>query len=206
MAATGENISRERILEAAERLFARKGYASVRLRDIGDELGLSHAALYYHFPGGKESLFIEVTERGILQHGSAMEAAVSESGSDIRDQLRSVAAWFLSKPPLDLIRMTESDMPVLKPDDARRLMILVHRQILLRLREALAAADSGGQIVCEDPGLVAGGLVGLIESIHSVPAFAVSRSRADMAGDLIDIVLRGLSYRGFMKNGSREEQ
>jgi AcrR family transcriptional regulator len=206
MVANLESFSRERVLETAERLFSRRGYSSVTLRDIAEELDMNHASLYYHFPGGKESLFLEVTERGIMRHGAALEAAIEDSCCDIRTQLRSVAAWFLSRPPLDLIRMTESDMPVLKPEDAQRLMVLVHRQILFRLQEALRIADGEGQISCLDPGLVAGGLVGLIESIHSVPPFALRRSREDMAGDLIDIVLRGLSYRGFAKNGSGEEQ
>lgn len=40
----------ERILETALSRFEAYGYASTSLRDIADELGLTKAALYYHFP------------------------------------------------------------------------------------------------------------------------------------------------------------
>ncbi len=41
--------TRERILDVALDLFVRKGYAETSLREIAAELGVSKAALYYHF-------------------------------------------------------------------------------------------------------------------------------------------------------------
>ena len=41
--------TRAAILEAAERLFARRGYAATRLEDVADAVGLKRAALFYHF-------------------------------------------------------------------------------------------------------------------------------------------------------------
>jgi len=42
--------TRERILEVALDLFIRKGYAATSMREIAAPLGISKAALYYHFP------------------------------------------------------------------------------------------------------------------------------------------------------------
>jgi AcrR family transcriptional regulator len=42
--------TRERILEVALDLFIRKGYAATSMREIAEPLGISKAALYYHFP------------------------------------------------------------------------------------------------------------------------------------------------------------
>ena len=39
----------EKILSAAERLFAQKGYAKTTLQDIIDTTGLSKGAVYHHF-------------------------------------------------------------------------------------------------------------------------------------------------------------
>ena len=192
-----ESFSRERAMEAAERLFSRRGFSSVTLRDIGAELGLSHASLYYHFPRGKEELFIEVTERTILRHGSALAAVIAETCCDVRTRLHGAAAWFLSQPPLDLIRMAESDMPVLKPEEARRLMELMHAQILRRLQAVLQEADEDGSLHCTNPALVAGAIVGMIESFHSMPEMAIRVTKIDMAKEMLDILLRGLEYRGF---------
>lgn len=44
---------REQILESALRHFETQGYSGTSLRDIADELGLTKAALYYHFPSKK---------------------------------------------------------------------------------------------------------------------------------------------------------
>jgi AcrR family transcriptional regulator len=41
--------TRERILEVALDLFIRKGYAATSMREIAEPLGISKAALYYHF-------------------------------------------------------------------------------------------------------------------------------------------------------------
>jgi AcrR family transcriptional regulator len=49
-----------RILAAAVDLFARHGYAGTSIRELADRLGMTKAALYYHFPS-KEALLDELT-------------------------------------------------------------------------------------------------------------------------------------------------
>src|SRR3984893_2480261 len=43
--------TRQQILETAERLFGDQGYDATSLQMIADEMGLTKAAVYYHFPG-----------------------------------------------------------------------------------------------------------------------------------------------------------
>ncbi|WP_051466089.1 TetR/AcrR family transcriptional regulator [Pseudofrankia saprophytica] len=47
--------TRGRILDAAVSLFGERGYAGTSVRDIAERLGLTKAALYYHFPS-KETI------------------------------------------------------------------------------------------------------------------------------------------------------
>ena len=42
--------TRERALAVALDLFSREGYDAVSMRQIAEELGVSKAALYHHFP------------------------------------------------------------------------------------------------------------------------------------------------------------
>jgi AcrR family transcriptional regulator len=51
--------TRERILEVALELFNERGYAKTSLREIADRLGVSKAALYYHFER-KEEILLEL--------------------------------------------------------------------------------------------------------------------------------------------------
>jgi AcrR family transcriptional regulator len=48
----------ERILEAAQKFFAEKGFDATSVRDITAEAGCNVAAVNYHF-GGKENLYLE---------------------------------------------------------------------------------------------------------------------------------------------------
>src|SRR5207244_5820441 len=41
--------TRQQILETAQRLFAERGYDATSLQMIADEMGLTKAAVYYHF-------------------------------------------------------------------------------------------------------------------------------------------------------------
>lgn len=56
--------TRDRILNAAEALFAERGLAGTAVRDIAAEAGLTAASLYNHFES-KEALYEAVLERGV---------------------------------------------------------------------------------------------------------------------------------------------
>jgi AcrR family transcriptional regulator len=58
------HITRDRILDTAEALFAERGLAATSVRDIASAVGLTAASLYNHFEG-KEALYAAVLERGM---------------------------------------------------------------------------------------------------------------------------------------------
>ncbi len=69
------------ILEAALKVFVKKGYSDARMDDIVQEIGLSKGALYHHFQG-KRDLFIALIEHWMdqftaIQRGSKMRAKPS---------------------------------------------------------------------------------------------------------------------------------
>lgn len=53
--------TQQRILDAAFRCLAAKGYASLSVRDIAKDAGVNHALISYHF-GGKDRLVIAVLD------------------------------------------------------------------------------------------------------------------------------------------------
>ncbi|HYC53800.1 MAG TPA: TetR/AcrR family transcriptional regulator [Candidatus Binatia bacterium] len=74
--------TRERILDAAELLFAERGLAGTAVRDIAAGVGLNPASLYNHFLS-KELLYEAVLERGLQP---VMELLVElASGEQTRD-------------------------------------------------------------------------------------------------------------------------
>jgi len=192
---TANTDARERVLDAAEKLFAKKGYTAVTLRDIAAEVGIRHTSLYHHVPGGKEELFVEVTERHLKRHREGLLYAIDHAGQDLRVQLHAVADWLLSQPPLDLVRMVHSDMPAIDPLQAQRLSTMALECMIIPILAALESARQRGEIEHHDLGLIAGGLFGMIESLYSVPENALEQSRQIMAYELIDVLLNGLYKR-----------
>jgi AcrR family transcriptional regulator len=184
--------ARERLLEAAERLFAEKGYAAVKLKDVAAALGIAHASLYHHVPGGKEQLFVEVMERHFLRHQHGIEAALAPHAGDLRAQLHAIAGWLLTQPPFDLQRMVQSDLPVINRVEAARLSQLALDSMIEPILVVLKQAEARGELAQVNLDLVAGGMFGMIQSMQMIPQDSAVPSRQDMARELIDIFLSGL--------------
>lgn len=55
----GARSTRERILDVALELFTKQGYDKTSLRDIAERLGITKAALYYHF-ARKQDILLEL--------------------------------------------------------------------------------------------------------------------------------------------------
>jgi AcrR family transcriptional regulator len=84
---------RRLILEAAVRVFARRGYHTSRVGDIAEEAGVAHGLLYHYFASKEELL--ETVFRETWRELLEAFARVAESDEPAREQLRQVAAILL---------------------------------------------------------------------------------------------------------------
>jgi AcrR family transcriptional regulator len=190
-----KSVAYERVMDTAERLFARKGYNAVTLRDIASEIGIHHTTVYHHVPGGKEQLFIDVVERNLEHHRKGLTQAIAGAPPELRSQLRAVADWLVSQPPMDLVRLVYSDLPSIDQAQAERLSRVAFETMLLPIEGILHNAREQGVIEYEDLILAAGTFIGMIESLYAVPQRADMKSRQTMAYEMIDILLNGLRSR-----------
>lgn len=71
----------QRILDAAERLFAERGYENVSVRDIADEAGVTHPLIYYHW-GSKRELLAAVVAGTQERMRATFAGERSGSGGD----------------------------------------------------------------------------------------------------------------------------
>ena len=187
--------ARERVLDAAEKLFSERGYNAVTLRDIAAEVGIRHTSLYYHVPGGKEALYIEVTERNLRHHHEGLTESIARAKPHVREQLYAVADWLLSQPPMDLIRMSHSDMPSIDKLQARRLMDQTFELMLRPIEQVLEQAQQRGEVEHHDLGVIAGGILGMVEGFQAIPDYALDKDRQLLAYELIDAMLNGIRKR-----------
>ena len=93
---TSETSLREKILLTAKSLFIQQGYHGLAMRQISEAVGVSKAALYYHFKD-KEELFLAILDIYLNEIESAIDAIQSKRLSS-SEQLRMFVEYILSQP------------------------------------------------------------------------------------------------------------
>lgn len=85
--------TRQRLLTAAERVFARHGFSGASIPRIAEDAGMSTGAIYANF-SGKEELFLAVMGR-IADEGAQQRATAVAAGAEDRDLLvaRMAGDW-----------------------------------------------------------------------------------------------------------------
>ena len=84
--------TRQRVLEAAERVFAARGLHAATVEEIAEEAGFSIGAIYSNF-GGKEDLFLALFRQHTEQRIADVEA-VDEAGSSTSARAKRASARF----------------------------------------------------------------------------------------------------------------
>jgi AcrR family transcriptional regulator len=75
-----EEHVRTRLLNAAVRVFDRKGYAAASVREVAEMAGVTKPALYYHF-GSKEGLLLAILEQAKREVDAAIARGVARTGT-----------------------------------------------------------------------------------------------------------------------------
>ena len=192
-AAVKTSDSRERVLDAAEKLFMERGYASVTMRDIANLLGVRQAALYYHAPQGKEQLFREVVDRFMQRQQQGLEDVIAAAPSHLEQQLTAVMRWLVNQSPVDMIRMLRSDASHISESYAAELLRKVDQSMMRPLITVVQAAQQRGEIRPLDPHVLVGMLLAVINWIKYFDSSqAIPVSTDDMIHDIIGVVLHGV--------------
>jgi AcrR family transcriptional regulator len=92
--------TRERLVDAAARVFAERGYHAATLEEVARAAGFSTGAVYSNFEN-KEDLFLALADRqisGRAEQAQAVAAAAAEHGSfdDPQRLEAAIASWFRS--------------------------------------------------------------------------------------------------------------
>lgn len=85
--------ARDRLLRAAEKLFAKKGYAGTAVHEITTAAGVNRALLYYYFED-KHSLYAAVIDDGVAAFTRMLDAALSTPGT-YADRLAAFVRGYL---------------------------------------------------------------------------------------------------------------
>jgi len=191
--------TRERILHAANDMFARQGFSRVSMRAVATAAGVTKPALYYYFKD-KESLFEECLAAFNEEMESTMRAATSRPGrADIR--LRAVAEALLAGSPFHPVRVHDELAEHVSGGLRRRLRATFQTVVVAPVTDMFTELQRAG--VLRDgvtPGMAAAVLIGICmaflrpdgDSWAPLPLGRGAEGR-DAADLVADLVLRGVA-------------
>lgn len=151
------DVHRTLLIEAAERVFAERGYEKTRMQDLAAESGLAMATVY-GIVSSKEELYAEVHRmRGRAMLEAAIQATVGV-GSAFEAFLAGIGAYteFLVGHQHYLrLHLHESQPWAVQPRFVTEEQASLWREGLLLTTEVLRAAIAEGSVVDENPTVLA---------------------------------------------------
>jgi AcrR family transcriptional regulator len=156
--------TRDRLLDAAMDVFARRGYHGTTVDDIVASSGTSKGAFYHYFPS-KQGIFIELLERLADMVEAAVEAAIDqEQGALAKVEAALRVVLEVASAQRDLARILLIEAAALGPAfEQSRLGI--HRRFAALIRRHLDRAAADGAIPRQDTQLAAMTWVGAINEV-----------------------------------------
>lgn len=97
------SASRDRVLNAAYRLFLRNGLTAVSMQHIADEVGITKATLYHHFRD-KQDLYLATMRLAITSNERALTESLAESAT-LRELVRELIGYVFGDTRADLQRL-----------------------------------------------------------------------------------------------------
>ena len=129
--------TRERILEVALELFSETGYDKTSLRNVAERVGVTKAALYYHFPS-KESLLMALIERAHSVEGHGLDllpsrATLANPADLARFAMKGIDTVMAQRPLFVLMERNRAAIGSLHSDDP------VHQEVHHQMEERWTA-------------------------------------------------------------------
>jgi AcrR family transcriptional regulator len=197
----GDRETRQQILEVAQELFLSRGYKGVSMKDVAEEIQVTSAALYYHFPGGKQDLFFNIIQKMLEDWTQGAILATAQS-QGLREGLIQLTQYLLTL-PMDRFSILARDIHenVLDRDTQRMALEQLQRVFVQHVTDLFQQAIDAGEINHEIPAEVLatmyeGMSISLLRSQHLEIGGVERYDAAQLAGFVVSVLLRGIADHG----------
>lgn len=123
-------ITRARLIQSAEKIFARDGFEAAKLEEIAADAGYTRGAFYSNFDS-KEDLFFSLLEKEISSRISALEREMAKV-QEPEAKLRTMREFFLAK-AIDRrwsLLALEFKLFAVRHSDVKRRLTAMHRRFV----------------------------------------------------------------------------
>jgi AcrR family transcriptional regulator len=183
-----DQVTRRQILTKAADLFLAKGYKGVSMKELAAAVEVTSAALYYHFPKGKEDLFTKMIQTVFVDEGVAGIDQTLAATPDVRERLTLLTSALLTLP-------LDERLSTLLRDAREHLKDPEHQQVILALLDRIRQQVTGLFQAAHDAGAIrpdlpvktlVGLYMGLLREAKSLPG-------TDPAASLVSVLFDGIA-------------
>ncbi len=188
-----ENDLREQILSTAKSLFIQQGYHGLAMRQISDALGVSKAALYYHFKD-KEELFLAILSDNMDEIESAIDLIQAREIS-CGEKIALFVEYVLKQPTEQraMIRLASQEMSQLSATSRRKFDKTYHDQFTGKLQAIFEAGVENGEFRPIDPAIATWALLGIMYPYFYPAHSGATPVRAEIIQQIISIYMDGVA-------------
>jgi len=153
---------RNTILDKAKCLFIQHGYHGLSMREIAEEVGVSKAALYYHFKD-KEELFIAVLNKNLDITGDEIGVIQSTSKTSTEMIARFIEC-VLTQPAEQraVIRLGTQEISQLSAEYRKMFNETYHQKFTGKVQDIFLSGMQHGEFKSMDPDIATWALLGLL--------------------------------------------
>lgn len=184
-----KGTTRERILQAADRLWSERGVRGASLDDIARAASVTKPAVYYWFPD-KNALFTEVISSVLEEHGTGLRSATRQ-GTRARERLVS-ALTYLLRARCNGPRLLREGGLALTVDQTSQARSALFRHFFSPLQQVLDEGIRAGQLRPLDSAFVTQTLFNLIEPWTTREPLPGGREPQQLAREIVDLVVDGI--------------
>lgn len=182
--------AKNRLLAAAELLFAERGFLGVSVRDLLAAAKTCQPVLYYHF-GSKEGLYLAVAQRVVRVYAASLAAAVSEGGTAVERVRRVGRAHIAARREWALIGVSAASSSLCRipgsGDEGRP------EGVLELVEKLVVEGIESGDIMACNASAAALALVGAAEAVIVRYPSCSAGLPGDLFDEVVDLVLAGIT-------------
>lgn len=181
--------TRERVIQAADRLWGEKGVRGASLDDIARQASVTKPTVYYYFPN-KSALFTAVVCSVLEEHGAGLKTAAHRGGR-ARERLVSALA-FLIGARCSGPRLLRDGGMTLTVDQNSQARSAFFRHFFSPLQQILDDGVAAGELRQLDTAFATQSLLNLLDPWTGRDPLPGGRSPQQLATDIVGLVVDGI--------------
>jgi len=183
---------REQILSVGKKLFIQHGYHGLAMRQISEAVGVSKAALYYHFKD-KEELFVAILESNLGQMESQIEL-IHLKPISCSDKIAQFMEYVLNEPTEQraIIRLASQEISQLSMEIRKSFAESYHEKFTGKIQKIFLDGIDAGEFRSIDPAVATWALLGMMYPYFYPADTGAKAVNSEVIQQVIDIYLSGV--------------